>query len=390
MSARTSSLLERGGNIAFAVTVILSLAPLLWSGRLAITEPDGMVLAVLGVIYTGCSVYAPLDAQGPGRGRMLAGYFLVQGVVLGLMLGVSRLSGMAGLCVLPLVAQASACLPLIPAVVYVVGLFALPLGVTAWVDGTTDRLWGAAGGYLPSFAFVIVFTRIAVREKRTREHAEALAAELATANEQLREATARAEDLAMARERNRLAREIHDSLGHYLTTVAVQLEAARALHATEPARALGAVEKAYGLAKEALVEVRRSVGALRAEGPARPLVDRLRELAEGEAGVSVELKILGEVRRLGPEVEHGFFRAAQEGLTNVRKHAGASAVTLTADFSAAHRVAVSVEDNGRGCAKPTGGFGLTGLRERVALLGGTLAAGNGAAGGFALRVELSV
>lgn len=390
MNKRTAGLLDQGGNIAFAVTVGLSLAPLLWSGRLAINAPEGMKLAALGLIYVGVGCFAPLEANCARRGWKLAAYFSVQAVVLGLMLSLSRLSGMAGLCTLPLVAQAVASLPPIPAVIYVAGLFSLPLSVMAGVDGTTDRLPGAAGGFLASFAFVIVFTRIAVREKHTREHAEKLAAELATANEQLREATARAEDLAMARERNRLAREIHDSLGHYLTTVAVQLEAARALHATEPARALGAVEKAHGLAREALVEVRRSVGALRVEGPARPLVDRLRELAEGEAGVSVELKILGEVRRLGPEVEHGLFRAAQEGLTNVRKHAGASAVTLTADFSAAHRVAVSVEDNGRGCAKPTGGFGLTGLRERVALLGGTLAAGNGAAGGFALRVELSV
>lgn len=389
MNTRTSGLMGQGGNIAFAVTVGLSLAPLLWSGRLAINAPEGMTLAALGLIYVVVGCFAPLEANCARRCWKLAGYFSVQAVVLGLMLSLSRLSGMAGLCTLPLVAQAVASLPPIPAVIYVAGLFSLPLSVMVWVDGTTDRLPGAAGGFLASFAFVIVFTRIAVREKHTREHAEKLAAELATANEQLREATLRAEELAMARERNRLAREIHDSLGHYLTTVAVQLEAARALFPTEPARALGAVEKAHGLAREALVDVRVSVGALRAEGPARPLVERLRELAEGEFGARVELKILGEVRRLAPELEHGLFRAAQEGLTNARKHAAAKRVTLSVDFSVPNRVVVSVEDDGRGCAEPTGGFGLTGLRERVALLGGTLTAGNGEAGGFALRVELS-
>ncbi len=389
MKKAPGSLLERGGNIAFALTVFLALAPLLWAGRLAINGPDGLVLAGLGLGYVGCSWITPLDSTGPRRGWMLLGYFSAQTTLLGLILGWTRLSGMAGLCVLPLVAQAAGCLRPIPAGGAALGLFGLILGTTAWVEGTTDRLGEAAVGYLASFAFVIVFTRIAVREKHTREHAEKLAAELAVANDQLREAALRAEELAMARERNRLAREIHDSLGHYLTTVAVQLEAARALHATEPARALGAVEKAHGLTREALVEVRRSVGALRAEGPVRPLVDRLRELAEGEIGARVELKILGEVRRLGPEVEHGLFRVAQEGLTNARKHAGANVVKLTADFSAANRVAVRVEDDGRGCAEPTGGFGLTGLRERVALLGGTVTAGNGEAGGFALRVELS-
>jgi signal transduction histidine kinase len=277
--------------------------------------------------------------------------------------------------------------------VYVAGLFALVVGVSGragagLVSRSTDLAGLAAG-----FAFVIVFTRVAVREKRTREHAEELSAELAAANGQLRETALRAEELAAARERNRLAREIHDSLGHYLTTVAVQLEAARALHATEPVRALAAVEKAHGLAREALVEVRRSVGLMRAEGPARPLVERLRELAESEAGGIVALYVVGAARRLGPEAEHGLFRAAQEGLTNVRKHAGTDvrAVMLTADFSAPDRVSVSVADDGRGAdgAGPAGGYGLAGLRERVALLGGTLTAGNGVAGGFVLRAEIS-
>jgi signal transduction histidine kinase len=167
----------------------------------------------------------------------------------------------------------------------------------------------------------------------------------------------------------------------------VQLEAARALHAADPARSLAAVEKAHGLAREALVEVRRSVGALRAEGPAQPLVARLHELV---ASLPVAaLSVLGEPRRLGPEVEHGLFRAAQEGLTNVRKHASARHVAVTVDFSAADRVRLSVVDDGCGCAQPTGGFGLTGLRERLALLGGSVEAANRAEGGFALRVELS-
>ena len=391
MKAGKTKWLEQGGNIAFAVTVVVSVAPLLWSGRWAINSAEGAILAGLAAAYIGCTLMAPLEQPEAPRGAVLAAYFGVQTALLAWLLIHSRMAGMVGLCVLPLVGQATACLKGAVRVGYVVGLFGLILGVVWRLEGTSRGLPGVAGGFLASFAFVIVFTRVAVREKHTRERAEELAGELAAANEQLREAALRTEELAMAWERNRLAREIHDSLGHYLTTVAVQLEAARALHGTEPARALGAVEKAHGLAREALVEVRRSVGALRAEGPARPLVERLRELAGSEAGVVVDVRVVGAVRRLGPEVEHGLFRVAQEGLTNVRKHAAARAVTVTVDFSAGDRVALGVEDDGRGCGSkvPTGGFGLTGLRERVALLGGTLTAGNGSVGGFALRAEIS-
>jgi len=389
MTARDSNRVMQGGNVATAVTVLVALAPLLWSGRLAANTAAGAALAGLGLVYVVAGVLTPLDTAGPARRWILGGYFAGQTVVLALILGMSRFSGMAGLCVLPLVAQATACVGWRVSGPYVAGLFALTLGMSAWAEGGASDLAGVAGGFLASFVFVIAFTRVAVREKRTREHSEELSAELREANERLREAARHTEELAAARERNRLAREIHDSLGHYLTTVAVQLEAARALHGTEPARALGAVEKAHGLAREALVEVRRSVGTLRAEGPARPLVERLRELADTEAGVAVTLRVRGEARRLGPEVEHGLFRAVQEGLTNVRKHAAARAATVTVDFGTDDRVSLSVEDDGRGCAGKGGGFGLTGLRERVALFGGTLTAGNGAAGGFALRVELS-
>lgn len=235
------------------------------------------------------------------------------------------------------------------------GLFALTLGMSAWAEGSGRDLTGVAAGFLPAFAFVMIFTRVAVREKRTREHAEELAAELREANERRHEAARRTEELAAARERNRLVREIPDSLGHYLTTVAVQLEAARAL---------GSVGKAHGLVREALVEVRRSVGLMRAEGQARPLVERLRELAEGEAGVAVEVRVRGEARRLGPEEEHGLFRAAQEGLTNVRKHASARAAAVTVEFGAADRVSLSgarscCRSRGNLCSSPLGVTVLT-------------------------------
>jgi signal transduction histidine kinase len=96
-------------------------------------------------------------------------------------------------------------------------------------------------------------------------------------------------------------------------------------------------------------------------------------------------------RPLSPGIEHALFRAAQEGLTNVRKHAAATAAEVVLDFRAAERVTLAVRDNGRGANGAAGGekgFGLVGMRERIEVLGGHVEAGDGRAGGFALRIEV--
>ena len=150
--------------------------------------------------------------------------------------------------------------------------------------------------------FVVVFTQVAVSEQRLRTEAERLAQELGEANRQLREYATQVEELAVARERNRMAREIHDSLGHYLTAVNMQLEAARAVLASDPAKAQDALSKAQGLTREGLADVRRSVAALRV-GPAddRPLAEALAALVrESEAaGVPAALDVRGSPRPAG-------------------------------------------------------------------------------------------
>lgn len=215
-------------------------------------------------------------------------------------------------------------------------------------------------------------------------------AKLTEANERLQAQAAYVEELAMAKERNRLAREIHDSLGHALTTMAVQLEAAGALHTTEPARALGAVNQARTLAQEALADVRRSVGTLRVETDTRVLSDRLQALLVSDEKLAVRFALLGEPRVLSAEKEHALFRAAQEGLTNVRRHAQARTAVLTLDYGNERVVVMSVTDDGHGLrsAMATSGFGLKGLRERAAALGGRVVAADAAEGGFLLRMEV--
>jgi signal transduction histidine kinase len=139
--------------------------------------------------------------------------------------------------------------------------------------------------------------------------------------------------------------------------------------------------------------VRRSVGTLAADAARPTLIDTIRQLAhdcDGAATVQIE----GQPRPLAAAAEHALFRTAQEGLTNVRKHAGATAATLTLDFRDPRRVRLTLVDNGRGdtaaLAAPGAGsgFGLRGLRERIALLGGQVSTGPAPAGGFALTAEL--
>lgn len=186
--------------------------------------------------------------------------------------------------------------------------------------------------------------------------------------------------LAISEERNRLAREIHDTLAQNLTGIILQLEAAMELRETKPDRAWGRVEKSLGLAKEGLNDVRRSVRNLR---PA-PLESRTLQAAladellrvESDTGAETELEVAEELPRLPAPVEDGLYRIAQEALNNVRRHAAASRVRLKLEPDGDH-VRLRVRDNGRGFRKEESdplrrSFGVTSMRERAHLLGGEL------------------
>jgi signal transduction histidine kinase len=218
-----------------------------------------------------------------------------------------------------------------------------------------------------------------------------LAGELKTENEKLREHAAQAEELAATRERNRLAREIHDGLGHCLTVVHVQLEAARTTLSRDPDRADSAIEKAQSMNHLALQEVRRSVSALRSSPlQGRPLEQALKQLVaeNSAAGLGAELAIQGDARELTPPAASALYRAAQEGLTNARKHARPQLVRVTLDYRGADRVCLTVADDGQGARERAEGFGLIGLRERAQLLGGTVSVRTSPGEGFALIIEV--
>jgi len=341
----------------------------------------------LGGIYTAIAVLGHCFGDTMGR-KMEGPRFVLQCVVGTAMVFVSPVLGYFNIILLPLVSQAYFDFKWPGAVGATLYLFAVTVGVFVYRFGT--RAFPEASlNFVAAFAFTIAFTLLARQALHARDAAEALQHELELANAQLRAHATQTEELATTRERNRVAREIHDGVGHYLTVVKTQLDAAAALIPAQPDLARDAVEKAARLTGEALDDVRRSVGALRTDTARPPLPAAVRQLAvHGEPVPTVTIE--GTPRPLPPAVEHALFRAAQEGLTNIRKHAQASTTQLCLDFREPGRVRLELADNGVGAAPgaEVTGCGLTGLRERIALIGGRIEAGNRAAGGFALTVEV--
>ena len=240
------------------------------------------------------------------------------------------------------------------------------------------------GGYGLAYALL--------QERRARQEAQYLLHELAEANDQLTKYAAEVAQLATVRERNRIAREIHDSLGHYLTVIGVQLEKAIAFDAVNPEEARLAVKAAKGLTDDALTEVRSSVGVLRETDESFTLQSALQALVQNmqQSGLSVNLQWRGDEDGLSEQQLLTLFRAAQEGLTNVQKHAGAQQVLIEVSLDA-ETAAFRLADDGIGFdpkAMRSGGYGLQGLRERVELVRGEMTLGHSPAGGAQLVVVL--
>jgi signal transduction histidine kinase len=237
-------------------------------------------------------------------------------------------------------------------------------------------------GLFAAVVFAAVITELLQREQQLRR-------ELAEAHEQLRDYAAQAERLATAQERNRVARDIHDGLGHSLTVVQMQVKAARAVLATDPAKADDVLAKAQHQSEEALGAVRRSVRALREPRSTGPLPDALRALADetSAAGLRTRLEVSGTQRPLPDDAREALYRTAQEGLTNVRKHAGADRAEVLLDYGETV-VSVAVRDDGVGTGDGQPGFGLVGLRERAAQLGGRLRVESAPGAGCTLTMEV--
>ena len=220
--------------------------------------------------------------------------------------------------------------------------------------------------------FGIAMINLLEQEEKSRQHAERLLNELAASQQQVAE-------LAATEERNRLARNIHDSVGHYLAVVGIQLDKAIAYKEIDGSLADEAILHAKRAADSALEDVRYSVSSLRDEDTFS-LDLALRNLAQTSSELAIDLSMQGQETRYSRAVLTTLFRAVQEGLTNIHKHAQASRVNIEVvlGLNEAH---LRVADDGQGfdtarmghsAADPHAHFGLQGLKERLELVGGQL------------------
>ncbi|MDG4808335.1 sensor histidine kinase [Micromonospora sp. WMMD1120] len=277
-------------------------------------------------------------------------------------------------------------LPLRTAAVATGGAFVLLLIHVLWSRGSAPG-WA---GVLPASAWVVVPFAVGVVVRVNREAAARARAE------QARDRAAQARRQA-DEERLRIAQEVHDVVGHGLAAISMQADIALHLLPKRPEQAEVALTAISRTSREALDELRVTLGAVRRGAEREPVpglarLPALRDRLAG-AGLTVELRVTGTPRDLPAGVDLAAYRVAQEALTNVLRHAGVARAEVTVGYRA-DGISIEVTDRGaadqRAGATPAGapGHGLAGMRERVAALGGRLATGPRVDGGFRVYAEL--
>ena len=309
--------------------------------------------------------------------------------------------GGPGPCVAALIALASATAGVPPRSALWIGAAILAAELAAVLGVAGHAL--LSGELAAAVTWVVVGTLAGVALRSQRASVAAIAARAREA-ERTRAEEARRQ---VGEERLRIARELHDVLAHSLAMIHVQASTGAHVVARRPEQAeqvLSAIKQASG---DALADLRTTVGVLRAgaeqepepAGP-QPSLARVEELVEGarRAGQEVSIDVSGERRRLPVPVDVAGYRIVQEALTNVVRHAAATRVRVALAYEP-DAVALLIDDDGRGAAAGDGargngaggdggGHGLAGMRERAALLGGTVEAGPRPGGGFRVRARL--
>lgn len=243
-----------------------------------------------------------------------------------------------------------------------------------------------------TLVFALLLINALLAERRSRDELAIAHQELELTHKQLRQYALRIEDQATLQERNRIAREIHDGLGHTLAAQTIQLNNALLFWHSEDDKALTFLKQAKQLGAEALLEVRRSVSMLRSnplqgqslETAINKLLHDFQQMTGIAPSSSIHLPLT-----LPLEVNTTLYRLVQESLTNIHKHADAT-TTIVQLMPQAGLLHLSIQDNGKGFnpTQNTTGFGLQGMRERAAALGGQLKVDSQPGAGCRISVSL--
>lgn len=379
-----------GVDLAFAVVVLASYFATFSSLKSASNLEIGLMIG-LGVGYISIGIYGFKYCVRSGSRFLHLVYFAIQIPLGSIIVYLSHGSGFDALILLPLAGHSVILFS--TTWLYTINTLAVTgyvIAVAAYSNGW-DPVWSSLPTFLAGVIFVMVFTEMAVSEERARMEVERLAKDLGEANRRLRQYSLQVEELTITRERNRFAREIHDGLGHYLTTIHIQIQAANAVMKLDLERAQRAMEKAQNLTEEALLDVRRSVAALHSlPEESLPLTESIAKVLDHCEGADIRpnLVVLGKPRVISPQAQLTLYRAAQEGVNNTLKHAKATEIKVTLDFTDIENVRLKVVDNGAGADSTEGGFGLLGLQERALLLDGEFRATSTKGKGFSLEITV--
>ena len=352
-------------------------------------------LSFMGII--GIAILGIMGLKLPQRPKLIKGLYIISGFILSWLITFSIGNGERIFAVLLLIVTIRACLlfswggRITVAVLAYVSFLAvqimsllrinpwgiplgrpLPRGLRRLPQEELNRiLFGVAFNSALLFAFVLAFVLLLVgavlAESKSRS-------QLVVANRRLREYALQIEHQATLEERNRIAREIHDSVGHYLTAQSIQLENAALFLDCDLHKASSHLAKARTLGKDALTNIRTSIATLRSN----PIKERSLALAieelitEFESNTSIAIASeINLANQLSTEVNAALYRIVQEALTNVTKHSQATKVNLSLTATK-NKILLTVRDNGCGFNPHdnTTGFGLQGMKERTAALGG--------------------
>ena len=284
---------------------------------------------------------------------------------------------------------------LVPTLVFSLGTNLIDLGLVILLNRFTEEKLNVFFVVIiirtVSFLLVGIFINRLITRLRSQQTA------LASANARLSHYASTLENLTISRERNRMSRELHDTVIHTLSGLAVQLETAKAYRDIDPAAAADLLDQSLAATRSGLQETRRALKDLRAT----PLEDlglllALRQLADDAAErgrLALDIRLPQEIPVLSPDVEQSLYRVAQEAIANVVQHASAKKLTVSLAVEGS-RIKLSVQDDGIGFRMDNsplpGHFGMTGMRERAQVAGGELKVSSHPAQGTLVELTIEV
>ncbi|MDO9085863.1 MAG: sensor histidine kinase [Anaerolineaceae bacterium] len=377
-------------DLAFTVVVLASYFAM-FSALKETNLSQLLIMVLLGVAYITIGIYGYNFVAKQKTFNWIFFYFSLQIFIGSVIVYLGKGAGFSAILLLPIAGHA---------VVLAPGYWLYLINISivfgyAWAirqySGTLENVWSSLPTILAGLIYIMVFTQMAIDEERSKREVERLLIELEDVNEKLRSYASEVEQLTVIKERNRIAREIHDGLGHYLTTIHMQLLAAKAIIDDEPQKAKDAIEKARSQSQIALIDVRRSVSTLRYDFDDNETIKDALDRAIRPCdwiGIRSHLEILGEEKMLDEKLKSAIFRIVQETVNNTCKYSHAKNYYCILDYSDDDSLSLKIHDDGMGMSEFRSGYGLQGLGERIELLDGSFKIKTSPENGFSIEIEL--